>query len=221
MEYSWAERGPPTSLTAPAAARELVAAHVAVDGRKPTLAQAELELAHEWIETKRTEAMWRFNWGNLSAGGYVDGQERLRSGDVVRPPWFSPGEGASRRVLEVHQAMLEGRQPSAFRAYGSHQDGAQAFVRLLTTLGGGRIAKAAQRGDPVAYSRAVVDTGYCRDRDCQPDRMAPALARQVAAFRRDGVFRGLGLSRTSSSASSGIAAAALLALALSSERKSS
>jgi len=222
MEYSWAERGPATSLSAPEAARVLLAAHVAVDGKRPTLAEAELELAHEWIETKRTEAMWRHNWGNLSAGGYVEGQERLSwNGDIWRPPWFAPGEGASPRMLEIHEKMLAGREPSAFRAYGSHQDGAEGLLRLWSRPGYLPLRKAAQTGNPTAYAKAVVSTGYCTNRGCQPDQLGPSLARVVAQFRRDRVFAGLGLSR-SSSPSSGAGVALLAAVVLlSSERKSS
>jgi len=132
VEYAWTERGPPTSLTAPAAAGELVAAHKAVTGRPPALALAELELAHQWLETKGTTGMWRFNWGNLSAGGFADGVERLAwKGDVWRPPWFAPAEGADARTLELHEKMLSGTAPSAFRAYEGHRQGAQGYVTLL------------------------------------------------------------------------------------------
>jgi len=219
VEYAWAERGPPTLIAAPAAAGELVEAYQAETGRKPALPLAELNLAHLWLETKATSSMWRFNWGNISAGGFVKGEERLAwKGDIWRPPWFeTPPENASPRTLELHAKMLDGKAPSAFRAYANHSEGARGYVRLLKRPGFAPLLRAGESGNPTAYARAVVSTGYCRDRDCQPDRMGPALAELVARFRRENVFQGLELPRPRSS-SSGAAGAVLIGLLLWSER---
>jgi hypothetical protein len=216
VEYAWKDRGPATSLTATAAARELVAAYQAVTGKPPSLPLAELNLAHQWLETKGTKAMWRYDWGNLSAGGFVNGEEKLSwKGDVWRPPWFEPGEGADARTLDLHEKMLAGTAPSAFRGYQSHAEGAEGYVRLLLRPGFAKLLQAGAQGSPRAYAQAVVDTGYCRDRGCQPDQMGPALTKVVAQFRRDGVFKTLGLSRPSSGSSSG--AVVLVGLVLWSE----
>jgi hypothetical protein len=218
VEYAWSERGPPTSLTAPAAAGELVAAYKAVTARPPALALAELNLAHQWLETKATRSMWRFNWGNLSAGGFVDGVERLAwKGDIWRPPWFELAADASPEMVALHEKMLAGKAPSAFRAYPGHPEGAQGYVKLLQRPGFAALLRAGQSGNPTAYAQAVVDTGYCRDRNCQPDRMGPALAELVARFRRENVFQGLQLPRPRSSSSAG--AVVLIGLLLWSERK--
>jgi hypothetical protein len=215
MEYPWVERGPATTLSAPEAAAVLVAAHRAVTSSAPTLARAELELAHAWgLETNRSRGMWRYNWGNISAGGFVQRPEGpvevLRwKGDVWRPPWFEPGPDATPATLALHEKMLAGKAPSAFRALGSHVEGAAGLVRLLERPGFAPLKRAAESGDATAYARAVVSTGYCTDRNCQPDRMAPKLVELVSEFRRDKVFQGLELAapvrRSSSSGAAGFA----------------
>lgn len=237
MEHPWAERGSPTALEAPAAAAVLVDAYKVVHGKPPALELAELELAHAWgLETARSKGMWFFNWGNLSAGGFVSGppgdeaarRERISwSGDVWRPPWYeAPPEGDAESTVSVggnlaalHAKMLAGKAPSAFRAYGSHAQGAEGYQRLLARPGFAPMLRAGELGDARAYARAVVDTGYCRDRNCQPDRLAPKLAAFVAEFRAQDTFKGLDVVRRRRSSSSGNGAAlALVAFVWFSER---
>jgi hypothetical protein len=178
---------------------------------------AELELAHAWgLETRRGQSMWFYNWGNLSAGGFVDGEERLSwPGDVWRPSWFELAPDASPALAAVHERMLAGQAPSAFRALHSHDEGARQFVDLLESAKFRSLVQAGLTGSPEAYARAIYDSGYCRDRGCQPANSAPQLASLVAEFRRDHVFDSLGLPvlrPASSSSSSGAELVALLVL---------
>lgn len=225
MEYAWADRGSPTTLSAPAAAAELVEAHRAVEGRTPTLSLAELELAHVWLETNRSQGMWFHNWGNLSAGGFVQTPsgpvERLSWQDVWRPPWYESPPAASQAAL--HDKMLAGQAPSAFRALPNHREGAAGYVRLLARPAFRGMAEAGNRGDPRGYAAAVYGSGYCRDSGCRPEVLGPKLAALVAEFRRDRVFDGLGLVRPrppASRSSSGLGAAVLVALLLSERSRS-
>ncbi len=77
------------------------------------------------IETGRGRSVQNFNVGNITAGPTY-------TGAVWRPPWFDASEAAGNPRLErLHQEMLAGRAPSAFRAYGSKEEGARDFARVL------------------------------------------------------------------------------------------
>lgn len=77
------------------------------------------------IETARGRAVQNHNVGNLTAGPNY-------TGAVWRPPWFDPAEAQGTPRLErLHQEMLAGRAPSAFRAYDSREDGVRDFARQL------------------------------------------------------------------------------------------
>lgn len=77
------------------------------------------------IETARGRSVMNHNLGNISAGPSFPGT-------VWRPPWFDPAEAqASPRLQTLHQEMLAGRAPSAFRAYESREAGARDFARTL------------------------------------------------------------------------------------------
>lgn len=77
------------------------------------------------IETGRGSSVMNHNLGNITAGPQF-------SGAVWRPPWFDPAEAAqSPRLQSLHQAMLAGKAPSAFRAYESREAGARDFARVL------------------------------------------------------------------------------------------
>ncbi len=77
------------------------------------------------IETGRGRAIQNHNVGNITAGPNY-------AGAVWRPPWFDPAEAASsERLARLHQEMLAGRAPAAFRAYDSRDEGARDFARVL------------------------------------------------------------------------------------------
>lgn len=77
------------------------------------------------IETARGRSVINNNIGNISAGPSYQGS-------VWRPPWFDPAEAAaSPRLQALHQAMLDGKAPSAFRSYATREEGARDFARVL------------------------------------------------------------------------------------------
>lgn len=77
------------------------------------------------IETARGRSVQNFNIGNITAGPSYPGA-------IWRPPWFDPAEAAGNpRHEALHRAMLEGRAPSAFRAYANATEGALDFARVL------------------------------------------------------------------------------------------
>lgn len=77
------------------------------------------------IETGRGASMKNNNVGNITAS------EKYQ-GSAWRPPWFDPAEAAGNpRNEHLHEEMLAGRAPSAFRAYLGIQDGARDFARVI------------------------------------------------------------------------------------------
>jgi len=100
------------------------------------------------IETEGGRKIACENVGNIAAGGFVNGKESLwTTATVWRPPWF---EDTSHRL---HQAMLDGKAPSAFRAYRDLADGVRAYVALIARKT--RMRAAAKAGDPAAFVDAL------------------------------------------------------------------
>lgn len=79
------------------------------------------------IETANGRGMQNFNVGNL----IVSSSQQNGPALFWRPSWFRIDENSSARDLELHQLMLDGREPSAFRAYGSLEEGIEAYVRRV------------------------------------------------------------------------------------------
>lgn len=77
------------------------------------------------IETARGRSMMNHNAGNISAGPSYEGT-------VWRPPWFDATEASTDpRLQRLHEAMLAGQAPSAFRSYATPEEGARDFARQL------------------------------------------------------------------------------------------
>src|SRR5512138_2275109 len=94
----------------------------------PTLVPArDYIVALARVETGNGASLIANNFGNLSAGGFSKGVEKLYSGDYWRPPWFADSTNA------LHKKMLDGQAPSAFRAYGSASAGVRAYLGLLAS----------------------------------------------------------------------------------------
>jgi hypothetical protein len=109
------------------------------------------------IETKRGTSVQNYNLGNLSAGSSY-------GGNVWRPPWFDfdGGTNTTERNLHLHEEMLAGRAPSAFRAYSSPEEGAKDFVRLLRGTSYQNVLQAAESGSADAFRRALSER-YSKD----------------------------------------------------------
>jgi hypothetical protein len=99
------------------------------------------------------------NWnaGNITAGPQWPG-------NAWRPPWFEvTAETALHpHLIELHQKMLHGQAPRAFRAYGSLLEGFQDFAHVLKHQFKS-VLDAARTGDARAFVTALHDSGYSRD----------------------------------------------------------
>lgn len=140
----------PTPITAEQARVALVAAMPGIDRETGALL-----LALIWIETARGN-LKNFNAGNISAGPQWPG-------NAWRPPWFDLATAAiSPRLLDLHDRMLHGTAPSAFRAYDSLLAGFQDFVHVLKAVFP-TVLTAARTGDARTFVQALHDSGYSKD----------------------------------------------------------
>lgn len=77
------------------------------------------------IETGQGKSVQNWNIGAISAAPSYQFE-------AWRPPWFEPPTSTtSQRNRRLHAEMKAGRAPSAFRAYGSAEEGAEDFARQL------------------------------------------------------------------------------------------
>lgn len=160
----------------------LIHGYTAEVGRRPPRELAELMLAQHWLETGRDKSMYHFNWGNLSAGSSWEG-------DVWRPTWYEVGPDSSARDRRLHELMLEGKVPSAFRAYPSAEAGVRDYIALLRKPRFQPMLRAAATGDVQAFARAIHDTGYCPD--CEPVSTSKTLSALRHDIRERGLFADL------------------------------
>lgn len=113
---------------------------------------ASLLLSLIWVETARGHMM-NWNAGNITASA-------AWAGDAWRPPWFAPSEDP--RLAALHERMLAGTAPSAFRAYNSATEGFADFAHVLQRQFAS-VLEAARSGNPAAFVQALHDSGYSRD----------------------------------------------------------
>jgi len=129
-------------------------------------------LVQIWLETDQGRALWRNNVGNITAGS-------AWSGTIWRPNWYyEPGPDASARTRELHELMLQGRAPSAFRAYPSLEAGAEDYVRVVMRQFP-QLYRAMYDGDASGVALAVRESRYCPDCSTNPEPWN-AMARQLA-----------------------------------------
>lgn len=159
MAYSavipWAERGAATYLPPAQLAQWLVSTWQSVTGELPSREVAELLLAQVANETAWSKSMWRFNWGNITAGS-------VWTGAVWRPSWYELTPSSSAKEQRLHADMLAGKAPNAFRAYLSHAAGSSDYVRMVLSRFPS-IVEAAKTGDPIYFAAAVRTSNYCPD----------------------------------------------------------
>lgn len=164
-----------TPLALPEMATMLLNAWEASGHPLPTRPAAELLLALLAVENGNGAAILNHNWGNLSS--------LATSGSWWRPPWFDPAEfeqltdpARKERMREIHQRMLEGREPSAFEAHPDHASGALRWVNRLHQRFGS-LVEGAEQGSQ-AFAQAYADSGYCASPVCQD------VARFTQTFQR-------------------------------------
>ena len=155
-----------TPITAEQAKVALVAALPGIDRETGTLL-----LALVWIETARGHLM-NWNAGNISAGAQWPG-------NAWRPPWFELTAETllHPNLVALHEKMLHGQAPSAFRAYGSLLEGFQDFAHVLQHQFQSVLA-AAKTGDARTFVTALHDSGYSRD-------YSPAHVPTIAALQSE------------------------------------
>jgi len=171
-----------TPISVTQAAQELVAALVAL-GEKPSRQEAELLLSQIWLETSRGNSCDNHNPGNISA-------TPKWTGSFFRPAWFTVDATSSHNLQVLHEAMLKGRAPNAFRSYQTFQAGFEDYVRMLF-VAFPSIIRAARRDDALALSQAIRSSGYNPDNPVIPTSLSlQSLQRE---FRARGVFAALPL----------------------------
>lgn len=82
-------------------------------------------------------------------------------GDAWRPPWYAP-PFATPKLAALHERMLKGEAPSAFRAYATPAAGFADWDRVLRANFPSVLA-AAKTGDPAAFVLALHNSGYSKD----------------------------------------------------------
>lgn len=154
--------------------------------RTPTRTEAELLLAHLWLETGGN--VINNNFGNISVAGFYDGEEKFISDtDYWRPPWYDVQPDAPERYQRLHEAMLAGQAPSAFRSYSLPDAGMQDYLGLLKRRYPG-ILSAARAGDADRMGKAIVSEGYTPDAPASTGDSLTSLQRE---FQEAGIFEGL------------------------------
>jgi hypothetical protein len=146
------------------------------------------------IETARGGSVQNFNIGNISAGPSY-------AGAVWRPPWFDPNEAQGNPRLErLHNEMLAGRAPSAFRAYDTSDEGARDFARQL------------KRNFPEVLQAALVPNADAF-RVALSQRYSKDFANPQATAGLAQLMKEYGISTTGGAVGSGLVALVLLYLA--------
>lgn len=163
-------------------------------GATPVRELAMLLLAQLWTETRQGKPI-QWNIANLSAGGIVNGMEVIQwTGAVWRPPWFDQAEidqiqdaklRAERQAQ--HAQMLAGQIPSAFKAFGSIEEGLGAYLDLIFKPIYHSLLVAAATGDPLAFAQAIKEH-YNPDPRYDPVATSHTFASLVQAFTAKGLF---------------------------------
>lgn len=166
-----------TPLTLETAAYALMVAADAA-GLFLTRAGALLLLALIWVETGRGQKPRQHNVGNVMARGYrpTGVEYSVWSGDYWRPEWFTDTS------MALYQKMLDGKAPSAFRAYASLVDGMADYVGVL--LNKPDVINAANSGD-VPQFVAELSRAYSPDYGPEHVKTFNSLA---SDFRKAGYF---------------------------------
>lgn len=125
----------------------------------PELSSVELDYfqALVLVETGGGKSVIQHNFGNLSAGGFYNGVERLNFPTYWRPPWWDKPDD------RTYDRMISGLAPSAFRAYASPEAGMAGYVSLLKSSGYGPLRAAASQDSVELFVNALRDTGYSKD----------------------------------------------------------
>ena len=164
-----------TPVSESAAASSLVAA-LAASGEHPHQREAQLLLAQLWLETGRGSSCNNFNVGNITASDKYEG-------GAFRPAWYTVDASSSTQMRSLHELMLAGKAPRAFRAYATLETGMGDYVHQLATTFKS-IVDAARTGDALATATAIKTSRYT------PDIDPPAVAHSLDSIAREFAARG-------------------------------
>jgi hypothetical protein len=192
-----------TPLTLPVARAAL---HAAAPEWSDTVLDYVMALL--WNETGRGSSCIGRNWGNLACAGFVDGVESAWwAHKYWRPEWFeSPPEA---RWAELHEKMLAGEAPSAFRYYDTHEAGAAGYVSLLKSSRYKGLIAAAEADSPEQFVAVLASAGYSKDYGAAH---IPTFRSLVAEMR---AARGAGLVAPSRARDDGASVAVVVGVGLS------
>lgn len=115
-----------------------------LDLGRPGIQRALLR-THVHIETRGGQAVHNNNVGNLIVP--ASQQDRV---DYWAPPWRDDD------THPLHQLMLDGKEPSGFRAYPTLEAGVRDYVSLLER----RFPSMLAATTPAEFTRAWRDSGY-------------------------------------------------------------
>jgi hypothetical protein len=163
----------------------------------PSEQLATYSMSLAWVETARGKSIVQHNPGNLSAGANW-------SGDYWRPPWF---DSTDPKYAKLHQQMLDGTTPSAFRAYATPQAGWDAFAREVVRRKS--LVAAMASDDTLGIVRALRETGYAPE---YSDASAASFRSLAAEFRSRKLFSGLATATATVKAKPGSGVGAVAAL---------
>lgn len=173
-----------TPVSASDAKSKVETAYRTILGRdpEPTL-ELPLLMSLVWIETARGKSVQNNNLGNITASENYQGE-------AWRPPWFDleGGTAATERNIKLHDLMLKGQAPSAFRAYTILIDGAEDFIRQLER-NFPEVLEAAAEGDPTGFRDALAQH-YSHDYKNTPPGNFESLAKEFGFEPRVSVPRG-------------------------------
>ena len=142
-------------------------------GAEPFRELAGLVLALAWIETAAGKSIQNFNFGNISASSRWDG-------DAWRPSWFEVNDASSERDKALHEAMVKGQAPQAFRAYPTADAGMRDFVRVLRGTFP-EVLNAAEGGDAEKFRQAI-SLKYSKDYARNPAAVTSNLSKLRDSF---------------------------------------
>ena len=175
-----------TPISESLAASSLVGA-LAANGEHPHQREAQLLLAQIWLETGRGSSCNNFNVGNITASDRYDG-------GAFRPAWFTVSAASSSQMKHLHELMLKGQAPRAFRAYATLEAGMGDYVHQLNTTFQSIVA-AARTGDALATATAIKTSRYTPD--IEPASVAKTLDSIAKEFAARGTFAALPLAGAS------------------------
>lgn len=139
-------------------------------------------LAQINIETANGEACNNNNPGNLTI-------EETTSRDFFRPLWYREEDATTPRLKQLHDLMLEGKAPRAFRAYDTLDQGTADYVAELKKRYPS-ILRAAESGDAATFASAIKSSGYAPDAPAGTDN---TLRQMLQSYTKAGVYSGLPL----------------------------